>query len=654
MSSSIPPVEALPYELLLKIFEESAGPTPCGPDPSLIQGPDSAWLRQCLRTRKALPLVCRAWNVPATEVLYSDIVLRRMGQITALSETLNACLTPPTSTSLSPDLSYLPRSSVCSESLSPSPATQSTAYSSLPRDLALFIKRIRVDSLIVWQKYSLVVKEDLAYIFNRCTHLTCFEFHPTSAFPLLDDTHQYDWRLCPLFTPGWIFRCDAIDDADGHAPPNPVADAFDARLSSGIRDLDLMSTVAMDSSWECSSIPLHVHRLLQKGAGHITSLKLGSMKLERWRGDPMAELYETPLVFPALKELYLYLSCPEFTDYIRQVWVLPRLTNLTILGCAQWPVALFATHGAAVRFLHLYLDTSTWHDFDPSTDALSNNIITQLPAFMSSPKMTKLLPALEHLVLPCTLLYMPGSRLRLRHPTLRYLDVWRRDIDFKETLQVPDPSPFGHSETIRGCVLEELYCDVPSLRQVRLLSPGFEPGQGGVPRYHLPVVQHFDWPIICHPSILEESRENFCIHNLSRERVIQLPWGVLSYSAFKNRLTAAFQCCVTSFPPTPEEYREWEDSDVPVDNEMLHAVLEEQNLPVDCDSIIELAEAEFRADLLDDDSSTDSEESEGYTVSQDGEDHVELGASEGSVEVPTHMSMLEMFRQSQQCRAASR
>ncbi|KAI0666976.1 hypothetical protein C8Q78DRAFT_1106607 [Trametes maxima] len=630
MPSPNTPVETLPYELLLKIFEDSAGPLPCGPDPSLIQGPDSAWLRKCLRMRKALPLVCRTWNAPATEVLYSDIVLRRMGQITALSEALNACLTPPGS-ALSPGagLSHLPQSSV--------------------------LKRIRVDSLIVWQKYSRVVKEDLAYIFNRCTHLTSFEFHPTSAFPLLDDTLQHEWRLYPLFTPGWVFRCDAIDVIDGNVPVimNPVADAFDVRLGSGLRDLDLMSTVAMDSSWDCASIPLHIHRLLRKGAGHVTSLKLGSMKLERWRGDPMAELYETPLVFPALKELYLYFSCPELIDYIRQVWVLPRLTHLTMLECAHWPEALLASHGAALRYLHVYLDTSI-HDFPPETDTTSINVMTQLLVFMSSPMITKLLPTLEHLVLPYTLLYRPNSRLRLRHPTLKYLDVWRRNINFKDVLRVSDQNPFGHCDAVRGCVLEESYSDVPNLRYVRLLSPGFEDELGGAPRYHLPAVQNFDWPIICHPSILEGSREGFCIHNLSRERVVQLPWGVLSYPAFRTRLSAAFRCCGTSFPSDPEEYEEWKDSDVPIDEEMLRAVLEEQGLPVDC-SPIDAADDEFQADLLvEDDSSSDSGETESCASLDEDDSGYQVGAPDDPEEGPTHASMLEVFRQGLQHTCARR
>lgn len=86
-SSNGSPATSLPYELLLQIFLDTV-PRLHEYDPSVSQGFRSSWLSKSLRTKKALPLVCRAWHAPATDILYSDIVLRRMGQVPALAEAL--------------------------------------------------------------------------------------------------------------------------------------------------------------------------------------------------------------------------------------------------------------------------------------------------------------------------------------------------------------------------------------------------------------------------------------------------------------------------------------------------------------------------------------------------------------------------------------
>ncbi|KAI0757939.1 hypothetical protein C8Q74DRAFT_289204 [Fomes fomentarius] len=76
----------LPHEILLSIFRLTQ-PHIHQYNTSVILGPRNPWLIQ-LRTKKALVLVCKAWSAPATVVLYDNIVLRRMGQISALANTL--------------------------------------------------------------------------------------------------------------------------------------------------------------------------------------------------------------------------------------------------------------------------------------------------------------------------------------------------------------------------------------------------------------------------------------------------------------------------------------------------------------------------------------------------------------------------------------
>ncbi|TFK83822.1 hypothetical protein K466DRAFT_655029, partial [Polyporus arcularius HHB13444] len=77
---------SIPYDILLHIFENTQiGLHEC--EHSVVPEPRSRWFAG-LRMEKALTLVCKGWACPATKLLYADIVLRRMGQITALAHTL--------------------------------------------------------------------------------------------------------------------------------------------------------------------------------------------------------------------------------------------------------------------------------------------------------------------------------------------------------------------------------------------------------------------------------------------------------------------------------------------------------------------------------------------------------------------------------------
>ncbi len=84
-----------------------------------------------MRTKKGFPYICRASFWLGMAVLYNDVVLRRMGQVSALAETLCA-----------PDIG--------------------------PR-LDNLIKHIRWDCCVVVASCSDVIREDLVFIFARCT-----------------------------------------------------------------------------------------------------------------------------------------------------------------------------------------------------------------------------------------------------------------------------------------------------------------------------------------------------------------------------------------------------------------------------------------------------------------------------------------------------
>ncbi|THG93343.1 hypothetical protein EW026_g7868 [Hermanssonia centrifuga] len=58
-------------------------------NPSLSFGPEAPWAR-ALRTKKALTLVCKFWQGHALPYLYSDIVIRHVGQLPALARTIRS------------------------------------------------------------------------------------------------------------------------------------------------------------------------------------------------------------------------------------------------------------------------------------------------------------------------------------------------------------------------------------------------------------------------------------------------------------------------------------------------------------------------------------------------------------------------------------
>lgn len=81
-----PPLKPLPVEILLLIFEHTLENVWYA-NPGLWNGPQSTWC-QNMRTKNALNHVCSAWYGAASEFLYKDVVLRRIGQVAALARTL--------------------------------------------------------------------------------------------------------------------------------------------------------------------------------------------------------------------------------------------------------------------------------------------------------------------------------------------------------------------------------------------------------------------------------------------------------------------------------------------------------------------------------------------------------------------------------------
>ncbi|OJT12735.1 hypothetical protein TRAPUB_10720 [Trametes pubescens] len=424
-----------------------------------------------------------------------------------------------------------------------------------------------MDNLVVISSCSTAVQNDLAYIFDRATRLAAFEFHPHSAYRIHDDTEQRPWNYLAEFNPGWMFRCTHVDRGDQPEPPNPVADAFHARLRSGIRELDLMSSGQIHFNWECSEAIIHIHDVLHSAANTLVVLKLGVLRIDRF--GTLDGFYALPLVFPTLEELYVFPQDEALASYVCRAWVLPHLTRLTVLRCRPvWPDTLLAVHGQRLRYLHLFPDI-----IEPSSD--------DLMALCAPTKLAEQCPELRHLVLPA----LPWEPLPLRHPRLRYLDVWSATMD---RLAVPlgndiTRHPVEPSTALRTIVFNKSGCSLPALRGVRLLLAA----------QHTLAQTYAEWPTVCDPEVahqLDDGAEELRVrcHLVLSAWVVQMDWGVLALDnpLFWGRMSAILASMGEGDDDDDEEEGPLGEGTgeedflggVQPDRRSLRAVLEEQEL----------------------------------------------------------------------------
>lgn len=257
-------------------------------DPSVAQGPNSPWLAE-QRYRKGLLLVCQGWTDAATDLLYEDIVLRRVGHIFALATALES-----------------------------------------QTHLARAVKTIRLESCLVPPVCADAARDALRSIFSLCTGLGRFEYHSAEHFP----------TAIALPAAGDIygpFNRAFVDDS-----LDPFQLAYRQRVST-LTVLDL----AMPLSYKQAA---QLHGLLS-GAGRLSTLKLRSVRREEGDEDHISA--PSVLTLPHLKELYIPVSSAHFVAYVSASWVMPVLERLTTLDTLAIPTSLLTAHGLRLRYLHL-------------------------------------------------------------------------------------------------------------------------------------------------------------------------------------------------------------------------------------------------------------------------------------------------------------
>ncbi|TFK85455.1 hypothetical protein K466DRAFT_654239 [Polyporus arcularius HHB13444] len=288
------PALSLPHELLMIIFRYAL-PPPYQHDPSVAVGPRNSWL-ESIRTKKACALVCRGWTAPAAEVLYQDVVFRRMGQICALADTFRAA----------------------------------NSFQTPGRALSGLVRSIRMDSCVVWAPCAKVVREDLELVLRQCTRLRSFSFHPHPSFPVFTwpSILRSDWG----FNPSWV-----LDPT-----PGAVGGLLVERLVTGLQSLDLDLRVPLSESSFGSMM------FMLSNAAHLTSLTLRRVS---HLSVSKRELFPH-IVLPQLTKLRIHLGHEVLSEYVSTRWQMPKLTSLMMVGCPIVPMTFLRAQGTKLTYLH--------------------------------------------------------------------------------------------------------------------------------------------------------------------------------------------------------------------------------------------------------------------------------------------------------------
>ncbi|RPD82017.1 hypothetical protein L226DRAFT_13802 [Lentinus tigrinus ALCF2SS1-7] len=284
----------LPPEVLMIIFDELAlaAPAPYEHSPDLVLGPHSPWVEQ-LRFQKGLALVCKRWWEPATRILYHRIVLRRMGQISALARTLSAT-----------DAEY---------------------------DFSTCIKHIGIHDCAIFEPFSDMMLEALRSILRHCPNLQSFSMMPHFNY----GNGVWQW-LGSSLNISWM----SLESLHGIMREGPAAN---------LRHLELR----LDTDSRAAFVGLY-HILSE--TSQLASLKLEPLYVREMPYEEVVDLSTLPtLSLPALCELQYSKRCMWFDQFAISSLQLPSLTSLTFLNYdGHSPFSFLAAHGSRLTYLHFY------------------------------------------------------------------------------------------------------------------------------------------------------------------------------------------------------------------------------------------------------------------------------------------------------------
>ncbi|KAM5538649.1 hypothetical protein V8D89_007678 [Ganoderma adspersum] len=300
----------LPHAVLLNIFRALILPWD-EYNTSVAAGPRNQWLVS-LNTRTACILVCKHWYSPASQALYSDIILRRMGQILALVRTLRS---------------------------------MTAIYA---QDRSRFIRSICINECILLPAAATIVKEDLTFLLHQCTNLRTFALRACTRLvggELTVDRADRNWVY-----PTWWW------DTDEGAPGSALA----ARCATSLEELTLADPLLGHHMGQ-------IDRLLSVST-NLRKLVLGPLPKGCDLSEALSALPRVSLSLATLEDLQLPNTDDAFRTYIQEVWAFPALQRLTLVGCKHFPQQFLETHGANLKYLHLLYNgkttSSSWSELE--------------------------------------------------------------------------------------------------------------------------------------------------------------------------------------------------------------------------------------------------------------------------------------------------
>ncbi|KAH9925874.1 uncharacterized protein BXZ73DRAFT_3250, partial [Epithele typhae] len=312
----------IPSELQLKIFSE-VSPKPWHEmDPSVAQSGDSPWMR-AFRAKLSLPLICRSTWWAASKVLYEDVVIRRMGQISSLARTMSS-EAPPSS------------------------------------DLRFMINSLRMDTCIVWHAAVDECRAALATILSRCPNLTSITYRSHLAFAFADTFQDSVASMDGMLNPTWF------------ASPSSTGNVLLSVVGSQLTHLDVHADLSNAAGMHA------LHAVLQ----HTHCLRF--LVAARLRDDGVVEQHhDSPtLILPSLLELHVDCSVMPFLPrFIANYWTLPRLQRLTVgIGANPMdPMETVERFGVGLRFLQFF-PSSVNASFTPEQqDRLTSTLESRCP-----------------------------------------------------------------------------------------------------------------------------------------------------------------------------------------------------------------------------------------------------------------------------------
>lgn len=364
--------------------------------------------------KKGFPLLCKATFSSGMQVLYEDVVIRRMGQISALAQTLRT--------------------------------------SDMGTSLSTHVQSIRVDWCPVWSPCEDVLKEDFLFILTRCSSLREYEYYPHPNFPISSSSSS-SAKFEGYSNPMWFIEPSYIAPAHASLASNSLIPSLrSVRLECTIDDSKMFSSLG---------------RLLLSVSCVLERLSLGRITT----GCSEAPL----LILPRVTELVIHFgSTPSFDQHFCS-WTLPQLRRLTLIlprdgYRTQLESAVLTRFGTRLKYLHLrHMSWSTqlgWADWLHRDLSIFCPVIEHLALVVGYLPQRRREDEDEEDEEDDDggggQYYWPTDVI-VRSPTLKYLDLW---VPIEQTKH-----PFSYDDSKEICqYLLRPDSQTPLLRSVRFIQ----------------------------------------------------------------------------------------------------------------------------------------------------------------------------------------